>query len=229
MFIEKRTFKNSRGLKLSAVYEGEDRQAPTVVICHGYASSKDSESQQDLRPRLLKVGLSVFAFDFTGCGQSQGNIADLTPNAGIDDLKSAIANLCRRDLALVGSSFGGYVALRFAEENSLLALALKAPVSDWSTVKSDQIDTIKMQKFLKEVSDVDIYTKAADIKCPVLIIHGDDDNVVPLQQSEILIKKMGSKKKNLKVIKDAPHMMRDQYMRNAHTLISNFLQENLLN
>lgn len=229
MFKEKRTFKNSRGLKLSAIYEGKDRDDPVVIICHGYASSKDSQSQQDLRPRLLNVGLSVFTFDFTGCGESQGNLNDLTPIAGIDDLISAVANLDQKNFALVGSSFGGYVALRFAIENSVTTLALKAPVSDWASVKSEEIDSARMQSFLREIASFNIYKRAKNINCPVLITHGDADSVVPLKQSRDLLKSLGSQEKTLKIIKGAPHIMRGKYMQEAHNLIAVFSQETLLN
>lgn len=228
MFSEKRTFKNSKGLVLSAIYEGKDKKAPVVVICHGYASSKDSESQQDLRPKLLKAGLSVFAFDFTGCGESEGSLDDLTPNAGIDDLKSAVTNMDHKDFALIGSSFGGYIALRYAIENQVLALVLKAPVSDWGSIKSEQIDPVKMARFLKEVSEINIYQKVKNIKCPTLITHGDKDYTVPLKQSEDLLRSLGASNKKLETIEGAPHIMRGKHMQEAHKLIVNFFKSTLL-
>ena len=228
MFKEKRAFKNSRGLKISAIYEGTDKNVLTVIICHGYASSKDSESQLDLRRTLLEVGFPGFAFDFTGCGQSQGSLNDLTPNAGIDDLISAVANLGKKDFALIGSSFGGYVAIRYAIENSVTALALKAPVSDWALVESDQIEFCKMHRFLKDVASVNIYKEASKINCPILIAHGNNDDVVPLKQSQDLLKSLGSREKELKIIGGAPHIMRGKYMQEAHNLITDFFQKTLL-
>lgn len=229
MFLEKRSFKNSKGLLLSAVFEGEDKKAPVIIICHGYASSRDSESQQDLRPKLLKTGFSVFTFDFTGCGESEGSIDDLTPNTGLYDLQSAIANLGKQEFALYGSSFGGYVALRYAIVNPLLALTLKAPVSDWSSVKSENIDADKMQRFLREVQGIILYKEAKNIICPALITHGDKDNVVPLKQSKDLYESLGSKIKKLEIIEGAPHIMRGKYMQEAHNVIAKFFKETLLN
>lgn len=225
MFREKRKFKNSRGITLSAIFEGKDKTAPVVIICHGYASSKDSESQEDLTPRLLKAGFSVYRFDFTGCGQSRGQLKNLTPNVGIDDLKSAIKDLRKKKIALYGSSFGGYTALRYAVEDPVLALSLKGPVSDWTSVKSESIDSVKMAKLLKEVSSVNIYEKAKNIECPVLIVHGGADEVVPLAQSRKLFTSLGSKNKKLEVIKGAIHIMRGGDMHKAHQLIANFLKE----
>ncbi|MBI3282931.1 alpha/beta fold hydrolase [Candidatus Curtissbacteria bacterium] len=227
MFREKRTFKNSKGLVLSAVFEGDDKKAPTVVICHGYASSKDSESQQDLSKRLLAAGFSVYRFDFTGCGESEGSLSDLTPKNGLDDLKSAVKNLNIEKFAIHGSSFGGYTALLYASENPPLALTLKAPVSDYPAVLSADEDEERpsRDKILKETSNLDIYQKAKNVKCNVLIVHGDADEVVPLKQSKDLLESLGSKTKKLDIIKDAPHTMRGRHMHQAHQRIADFLKE----
>ena len=119
MFIEKRKFKNSKGLTLSALYEGEDKRAPLVILCHGYASSKDSNSTKSLAQKLVKAGLCIFRFDFTGCGDSEGILEyDLTPMVGLDDLKSAVKQIGKKSFALYGSSFGGYVALLYSERKN---------------------------------------------------------------------------------------------------------------
>jgi alpha-beta hydrolase superfamily lysophospholipase len=226
MFIEKRNFKNSRGLNLSAIFEGEDRNASTVVICHGYGSSKDSIAQKDLRRNLVESGFSVFTFDFTGCGESQGTIRDQVPSNGLDDLKSAISNLGKKEFVLHGTSFGGYVALLYASQNPVLALTLKCPVSDYPEVLrlKDKEEASSRDKILKETVNINLYERVKNIKASVLIVHGDTDEVVPLDQSRKLLKSVGSKEKELKIIKGAPHTMRGKPMKKAHRQIVNFLK-----
>ncbi|OGD84518.1 hypothetical protein A3B51_02300 [Candidatus Curtissbacteria bacterium RIFCSPLOWO2_01_FULL_41_18] len=114
MFREKRSFKNSRGLNLLAIFEGRNRNSPAVVMCHGFGSSKDSESTSDLAQKLITSGFNVYRFDFTGCGQSEGNLDQCTPNAGLDDLSSAVRNLGKEKFALYGSSYGGFISLMYA-------------------------------------------------------------------------------------------------------------------
>lgn len=230
MFIEKRNFKNSRGLNLSAIFEGEDRNAPTVIICHGYESSKDSIAQKDLRRNLVESGFSVIAFDFTGRGESQGTTNDLTPSSGLDDLKSAITNLDKKEFALHGISFGGYVALLYASQNPVLALTLKCPVSDYPQVLklNDQEESPSRVKILAETLNINLYEKVKNIQAPALIVHGDADEIVPLDQSRKLLKSIGSKEKELKIIKGAPHTMRGSSMEKAHREITNFLKRILL-
>ena len=230
MFIEKRRFENSRGLSLAAIYKGENRDAPTVMLCHGYGSSKDSVSQKDLRRKLIESGFCVFIFDFTGCGESEGTIEDLVPSNGLDDLKSAITNLGRKEFALHGGSFGGYVALLYASQNPVLVLSLKCPVSDYPEILRlrDDEERPSRDKILKETADISLYQKAKNIKCPALIVHGDADDIVPLNQSRKLLISLGSKEKELKIIKGAPHTMRGKPMEEAHNKIANFLKRILL-
>ena len=227
MFKQKINFKNSRNLNLSAIFEGEDRDAAVVVICHGYESSKDSISQRDLRKSLVESGLSVFSFDFTGCGQSDGSITDLTPLQGLDDLKSAIQAVRQSQFALYGSSYGGHVALLYASKNPILALALKAPVSDYLWVAKNTEPSIRRKAWAQELENINIYEIAKNIKVPTLIVHGDKDDIVPLDQSRRLLKSLGSKDKELKITKGGLHSMRGKAMEEAHHQIADFFRKTL--
>jgi len=223
MFREKRSFQNSRGLNLSAIFEGENRNSPVVVTCHGFHSSKDNPlTSRALARKLIAKGLSVLRFDFTGHGASEGNIDEITPLAALDDLISVVKTSKRNKVALYGSSFGGYVALLYASNHPTLALALKAPVSDWSGV---QISKNRGEKFYKETRKINIYQKAKNINDPTLIIHGDEDDVVPLAQSQRLLKSLGTKVKKLEIIHGASHDIRDEDLENTNTQIADFFQE----
>lgn len=230
MFFQKRKFKNKKGLTLSAIYEGGDENHPVVVLCHGYGSGKDSDSTKGLAQELLKKGLCVYRFDFTGCGESEGKLSQLTPDQGQDDLYSAVKNLGRNDFALYGSSFGGYTSLIFASKTPLLALGLKAPVSDYPAVmraKGNEKENRALD-FTEEAYKYDIYQLAQNITCPVSIVHGDADTDVPLAQSQKLLKSVSSEKKELKIISGAPHVMRGDYLERANKLLSGFFTKELL-
>lgn len=225
MFQEKRTFKNSRELALSAIFEGEDKNAPVVVMCHGFHSSKDNPiTSRALAQKLVERGFSVLRFDFSGHGRSEGNIDEITPVAGLDDLKCAIESLGERKIALYGSSFGGYVALLYASDQPVLALALKAPVLDWSQV---QISKDRGKRFRQETKNINIYQKAKNIKAPTLIIHGDRDDVVPLAQSQKLFDVLKCDKR-LEIVKGTDHDISGGDLERTNTLTADFFQERLL-
>jgi len=231
MFKKKIRFKNSRNLNLSAIFEGENRDAPVIVMCHGYNSSKDRPSTAGLAARLVNKGLSVFRFDFTGNGESEGKLDDLTPSVGINDLKSAIKNLGKRQFGLYGKSFGGCVALLYASQNSVLVLGLVAPVSDYLEVETiyqsvDKFTPKKKTNFLEEIKDINIYKIAKNIKAPTLIVHGDKDPIVPLSQSKKLLKSLAGEKR-LEILPGAGHVMSDEDIEKASTLIADFLAKTL--
>jgi pimeloyl-ACP methyl ester carboxylesterase len=233
MFQQKEKFKNSIGATLTGVFEGENRDAPLVIMCHGYGSSKDKLSTKGLAQKLVERRLSVFRFDFTGCGESEGALEDSTPLRGLGDLKSAVKFLGREKFALYGSSFGGYVALLYAAKHPVLTLGLKAPVSDYMEVETKRSDQNygftpkKKAGFLKEVKDIDIYSVAGKIKVPTFIVHGDADPVVPVGQSKKLLKYLGGEKE-LSILLDAGHVMNDEDLEKANALIADFFQEKLL-
>lgn len=229
MFIEKRKFKNSKGLTLSAIYDGEDRNTPVVVMCHGFGSSKDSESTSNLAQKLVTSGLCVYRFDFTGCGESEGKLEDCTPNQGLDDLSSAVRDLGKEKFALYGSSYGGFISLVYASQNPILALGLKAPVSDYVKVLSlkGNENENRSRDFASQIADINIYKQAKNITCPVLIVHGSADNDVPISQSEKLIESLGGGKR-LAVIHGATHIMRGPDMEDAHNQLTEFFASKLL-
>lgn len=229
MFSHKRQFKNTKGYTLSAIYEGTKENAPVVVYCHGYGSGKDGESSADLSQKLVASGLSVYRFDFTGCGQSEGKLSELTPDQGQDDLKSAVANLGKENFALFGSSFGGYTSLIFASTNPVLALGLKAPVSNYPAVmkKKGNEKENKALDFTQEAYKYDIYKLAKNIKAPTLIVHGNNDDDVPLAQSQKLLESLSGEKK-LSIIPGGTHQMRGAAMQDAHTQLTQFFASKLL-
>jgi pimeloyl-ACP methyl ester carboxylesterase len=120
--------------------------APLVISCHGFLSSKNSRTNNLLASGLQKAGIACLRFDFTGHGDSEGDVGAITVSRGVDDLKSAISsilNVASIDLdriGLFGSSFGGNVALWYTSlYGKVRAVALKAPLSDFASVLEAQI------------------------------------------------------------------------------------------
>tara|TARA_Y100000310_G_scaffold345459_1_gene465214 strand:- start:1007 stop:1738 length:732 start_codon:yes stop_codon:yes gene_type:complete len=209
-------FTNSKGRKLHGVVTIPDSENfPIVIICHGYASNTKSKTRSALSRQLLEKGIASFGFDFTGCGESEGELYQLTITQGIDDLNAAfnfvknIENVDKNKIALLGSSFSGSVAVLFAAEKDLKVLALKSPVSDYSGIKEvPLVARNKQQQFFDDSAKYDIYKTAEKIKTPTIIVHGSNDVDVPVEQSKELIKHLNCEKK-LEIIEDADHRYSD--------------------
>lgn len=229
MFSEKRSFKNANRLTISAVYEGESKSNPIVILCHGYGSGKDHKSTMLLTKKLLIKGLSVYRFDFTGCGDSEGKLKDLSPNQGIDDLKSAVKNLGKSKFGLYGSSFGGYIALILAAKKQVLALGLRAPVIDYPEVINMQGNEKeeRAKDFLDQALKINNYNGAKKIIAPTLIVHGAKDDTVPISQSKKLIKSLKEEKKLIS-LPHATHDLKKIEIEKATDLFAKFFASKLL-
>ncbi len=98
------------GIKLSYTDEGS---GSTVLLLHGWASSKEI-----WRPFInaLSSELRFVALDFPGCGESELPTEPLDTAAYVDLTAEFISALDLRNIAVVGHSNGGRVAMRLAGE-----------------------------------------------------------------------------------------------------------------
>ena len=210
------TFTNRSGRKLHGVLTVAADTSPIVIICHGYASNTKSKTRVDLSQQLLQKNISSFGFDFTGCGESEGELYELTLTQGLDDLAAAydyvknLKNIDNKNIGLLGSSFSGSVAVLFAAENDIKVLALKSPVSDYNQIKEvPLVARSKQEQFFVDASKYDIYSAAGKVTVPTLIVHGTSDADVPVEQSNKLLAHLKGEKR-FEIIKNADHRYSDE-------------------
>jgi pimeloyl-ACP methyl ester carboxylesterase len=95
------------------------RNAPTIILCHGYASSRGE--LLTLATSLQDRQYNVFMFDFGGHGTNKGYSTMGYEEVG--ELSAAIDALVKRDdvnpdsFGLWGINLGAYAALAVAEKN----------------------------------------------------------------------------------------------------------------
>lgn len=190
------------------------RKMPVVIMATGDGMDGSKSSTWSLlAERLASAGLPSFVFDFQGLGYSDGPAAELNLTIGLENLKSAVAAVRKvrwvdvRRIGLLGSSFGGNVALLFAGQyGSIKALGFKSTASFYPEVHETfmGVEGVKEWKrlgFNKEYGfnysfyldgfNHNTYAVAKNIKVPVLLIHGDADKEVPLIQDLRLAECLG--------------------------------------
>jgi pimeloyl-ACP methyl ester carboxylesterase len=161
--------------------------------------------------------VTALRFDFAGRGESDGLMEELTYQREVEDLAAAVAFLGREvdQVALVGSSMGGAVALLYAalapEIRAVVGIATVgepakvlpglAPDAPWSS--SVLLEGGLGSTFLQSAQGTDVLAAAATVRCPLLLIHGDGDDVVPLAQAQALVR--AAPRGQLKVIAGADH------------------------
>lgn len=217
--------------ELTAVVLAEPDQptAHLVMLCHGFMSSKESSTNLALTERLLPNGIATCRFDFFGHNESSGVFQEMTLTRCLDQAEGILRWSTQqgyRKYSLVGSSFGGLVAILMAARHpTLCAVALKCPVSDYPAIWLSRLGEGGMKQwresgilsfatfegkarleypFYEDLLKVDTYREAALIQSPTLIVHGDADIDVPVDQSKHLYDTLQSKKE-IEIIPGAGH------------------------
>jgi uncharacterized protein len=164
-----------------------------VVILHGAGSCK--ENHHDFARAALATGLAAIAFDQRGHGESSGPmdgrvLQDVVTMTGL--LRSRVQQRTGNTspIALRGSSMGGYLALMAAAEAEAAAAVAICPASGEGLARAlaagrldFQADGPQLEGFL---SKRDLGTSAAALQIPVLLLHAEGDEQVPVQHSQEL-------------------------------------------
>jgi uncharacterized protein len=203
---ERVSFANCRGDTLIGVLHHPE-QLPArgaVILCHGMESDKQSKKLIFLSRELARRGVMALRFDFCYGGESSGKFEDITCSGELDDLKAAykfIAGHHKGKTAILGSSMGGTVALMFAAQEPTVAalVVVSAPLhpekfpariltsAELQQWRDQGYIRYNGQRFnvslLEDLQNIDIPGCARRIACPVLIVHGDSDEIVPVEEA----------------------------------------------
>jgi alpha-beta hydrolase superfamily lysophospholipase len=162
-----------------------------VVVLHGAGSCK--ENHHDFARAALGAGLAAIAFDQRGHGESQGPL----DGRALEDVAQMAALLRARmgadedaPIALRGSSMGGYLALVSAAAAQAAAVVAICPASAEGLRRglaerrfSFTADERALDVLLSEHDEREAI---AGLDVPVLLLHAEGDEQVPVEHSREL-------------------------------------------
>ena len=207
---EKVFFPNQRGRRLAGLLLRPDlgEAAAVVVMAHGMFSGKNSPKHIELSRRLAGRDIASLRFDFTSRYESEGPIEEMTYAQGVEDLRSAVEfareTLGPLPLGLHGSSMGGAIVLLYAARHggvdaiaTIAAVGNPAPLWEkwlgpermaqweregWTAFEDQRIPW----SFYRDALSKDAVSAAARTRCPLLVVHGDGDTIVPVEQAKAI-------------------------------------------
>lgn len=197
---------------------------PTVILSHGFNSIGDDMA--DIALAFAENGFLAYTFDYCGGStrsHSDGKTTEMSIISEQNDLKAVIDMMSELDISdsrqiyLYGESQGGFVAALTAAEmpERIAAMILLYPAfcipDQWLSKDPESMaepftfmgDMLLSKKYYDDVPRYDVYDRVSWYNKPVMIYHGDSDEVVDISYSERLINAFPNAK--LKVIKGAGH------------------------
>jgi alpha-beta hydrolase superfamily lysophospholipase len=166
-----------------------------VVILHGAGSCK--ESHHDYARVVLAAGFASIAFDQRGHGASPGPM-----DGRVLDDTAAMAELLRErtgapglPLAVRGSSMGGYLAVVCAEPIRARAVVAICPASGGGLRRALAAGALQFEADAPALDALfaahDLQAAIADLDAPILLLHAEGDEQVPVQHSRELAQHLG--------------------------------------
>jgi hypothetical protein len=171
----------SDGVTANALRFGPADADMAIVFFHGNGELADDGTQ--LARSLSSHGWAVILAEYRGYGMSSG--AGGPSERGIYADAEAIvssANVRNDHLVLMGFSLGTGVATEMAARGHGRALVLLAPYTTIPAVAQHHSPLFPMSLLMRDKFDT--ISKAPKITLPVLVAHGDRDEVVPFDMGE---------------------------------------------
>lgn len=196
-------FSASDGVTLHGWYVPADSDL-TLLWFHGNAGNVANRLEHlALTHRLL--GVNVFIFDYRGYGLSEGSVSEagtyLDAAAAVDYLVDQKSIDPGRQLVMYGHSLGGSVAVEMAGRYPARGLIVESTftsIRGMAKILYPYLPSGVLTSFLR--TRYDSLSKIAGARAPVMVVHGDSDETVPMAEGRRLYEAATHPKRFLTVV-----------------------------
>jgi uncharacterized protein len=173
--------------------EGVPEGAPLVLLFHGNGENLETMRQVGVLEELRDLGAALLAVEYPGYGRSSGRPSEQGLFAtGEAAVAWAREHHPERPLVVCGWSLGAAVAIALAarhpgEIEGLIAL------SPWTTVYDVAkrfFPAFLLKALLRE--KYDSLAAAREVRVPALVIHGERDQIIPVELGREVAKALPS-------------------------------------
>lgn len=205
-------FETADGVRLNGWFVPPRAGKPTVVFAHG--NGGNIGDRYGMIQPFMDKGYGFFVFDYRGYGKSEGNP---TEQGLYHDMRAAsrylttYRNIPASQQIAMGGSLGSAVAIEAATHIPFRAVAVFAAFTNTLAVAEHGRDTNQLGWLgylplgLMMHQRFDSLSRIGEIHCPLLIMHGDADAMMPLSMPKALYAKATAPSKKLLIIPGGEH------------------------
>jgi len=180
---EEVTLDTSDGERLIAWHIPPRGDQPVILYFHGNGGAL--RYRVDRYRALTRDGTGLLALSYRGYGGSSGRPSE---EGLVEDARATYAFAAARypeaRLVLWGESLGSALAIALACEQPVARLVLEAPFVSAAAIASAAYPFVPVRWLMKDQFRSDL--RIRNVTAPVLIVHGDRDEVIPIASSERL-------------------------------------------
>ncbi len=201
-------FRNAEGLRLHGWFFHSKTQPAHATVVYAHGNGGNLSYCDWVGESLAARGFDVLLFDYRGYGRSEGEAAG---EAGLyADAEAAYDFVTKergvpaRRVVLYGQSLGTAAVGDVAARRECGALVLESGLS--SAADMAAVVMPWLPRFVRGLmkNKLDTASKLQGVRCPILVVHGDRDEVIPASQGRTLFE-AAPEPKRLIVIKGAGH------------------------
>ena len=206
----------------------------TIVFFHGFMSDMNGAKPKAIQSFCNKQKINYLKFEYSGHGKSSGKFTDGNISKWTNDAKQIIKAKVKKNknLIFVGSSMGSWIAL-----NLFLSFKKQIIGFLGISSAPEFLEELMWKKFSKKTKKIIMTKKVYElkhgeftypltkqlilngrknrvlnnnkinIKIPIILFHGSNDEVVPLNFSRKILKICKKAKKKLIKIKNGDHSL----------------------
>lgn len=226
----------------------EEEKYPAVVLVHGFGVTKEESGMFDnLAKKLSESGFLVYRFDFSGCGESEGDYSETSLTKLKSDLSSILEFVQSQPqvdssrIGILGQSFGTATTITLKPRVKCLIMtgSVSGPKESLIRLFGDgynpdgissrsrsngRITRVKPQ-FWQDFDNHNLLKSIKEIHCPILFIHGSEDDKCPISEMEAYFENANEPKEKV-IIEGADHGMRP-YREKMYQIVVNWFKKHL--
>ena len=219
------------------IVSGDDNY---IVFLSGLMSDRLGSKATYLKEFCKKQGYSYICFDYLGHGDSDLDFTECNLDIWLANISEILDELIPKKAILVGSSLGGWLAIRLAEKKhpkiaAILGLAAAPDFTEdliWSQLDKKNKELLKKGQIYNLPSEyceanyaityqliesgrrnLLLNKEKIKIEIPVRLLQAMEDDDVPYGYAIKLAEKITSKNLSLQLIKNSDHRLSDEYAR----------------
>ena len=175
------------GVRLNGWFVPHSEARSTLIWFHGNAGNI-GHRVENLKLLHDRVKVNIFIFDYRGYGRSDGRSSEkgtyLDAEAAVELIQEKISGDAAKNIVFFGRSLGAAVAAEMAMRFAPRGLILESPFISIAEMARVLFPLLPIGPFLQ--TRYDVLEKIGKIQVPLLVLHGERDEIVPFEHGKAI-------------------------------------------